>query len=116
MSEYHKIHSLFKRQGKTLVYGDWAQPAFGYLQGNRWTFTEKVDGTNIRVAWDGGAMRFGGRTDNASLPAPLVGRLQTRFLSQEERLRDIFSDAEACLYGEGYGPGIQKGGGLYRKD
>lgn len=27
---------------------------FDYLKDNTWIFTEKVDGTNIRIMWDGG--------------------------------------------------------------
>ncbi len=29
---------------------------------------------------------------------------------------EVFGDADVVLFGEGYGPKIQKGGGLYRKD
>lgn len=53
MTEYHKIQTLFKRdmesKHKTLLEGQWTLPEFEYLAGNVWTFTEKVDGTNIRV-------------------------------------------------------------------
>jgi hypothetical protein len=53
MKEYHKIQTVFKRDPsnnyKTLLEGEFAIPEFGYLQDNEWVFTEKVDGTNIRV-------------------------------------------------------------------
>lgn len=120
MTEYHKIQSLFKRdmasKRKNLIEGAWTLPEFEYLAGNRWTFTEKVDGTNIRVVADAtGAVTFGGRTDNAQIPAPLVARLNERFLPLVATLAAKFADG-VVLYGEGYGAKIQKGGGNYRPD
>ena len=118
MNEYHKIQSVFLRDPATnykrMLFGEWAMPEFKYLQDNEWTFTEKVDGTNIRVMWDGQAVTFGGKTNNASIPAFLVNRLQERF--NADMLRAQFGDTAACLYGEGYGAKIQKGGGNYRAD
>lgn len=120
MKEYHKIQTVFKRdpatQHKTLLIGEWSLPEFGYLANNEWVFTEKVDGTNIRVMIDDdGKLSFGGKTDAASIPAFLVSRLEARFFPQHERLREMFPSG-GCLYGEGYGPKIQKGGGNYRAD
>lgn len=119
MREYHKIQTCWHRDPatnhKTLLEGVWSEPEFEYLADNQWTFTEKVDGTNIRVMIRDGKISFGGKTDNASLPAPLVNRLETRFHPQRDRLLEMFPDG-ACLYGEGYGPRIQKGGGNYRAD
>ena len=118
MKEYHKINTIFKRDmnspRKTLILGDWSEPEFEYLAENRWEFTEKVDGTNIRVMIVNGAVTFGGKTDNAAIPSPLVKRLQERFLPQTDALLAAFPDG-GCLYGEGYGAKIQNGGN-YRAD
>lgn len=120
MSEYHKIHTVFKRDPatnyKTLLEGDYSLPEFEYLANNRWVFTEKVDGVNIRVYFRDGKVTFGGRTDRAQISATLLERLNERFLPQVERLSGVFNDADVCLYGEGYGAKIQKGGGNYRPD
>ena len=120
MSEYHKIQTVFKRdpatKHKTLLEGEYSLPEFEYLAMNKWVFTEKVDGTNIRVYFKDGKITFGGRTDRAQIPATLVERLNERFLPQAERFAEKFGDADVCLYGEGYGPKIQKGGGNYRAD
>lgn len=119
MKEYHKIDTVFKRDPatnhKTLLLGDYSQDAFEYLASNEWVFTEKVDGTNIRVMVNEGKISFGGKTDNASIPATLTDRLGVRFHPQRDRLMEIFPNG-GCLYGEGYGPKIQKGGGNYRAD
>ena len=125
MKTYHKIKTVFNRDPKTkyktLVDGDFALPEFEYLKNNRWVFTEKVDGTNIRVMYnglgvEGNSIKFGGKTDRAQMPVDLGNRLNERFLSQFDLFWKLFEDAEVCFYGEGYGPKIQKGGGNYRKD
>ena len=118
MKEYHKIDTLFKRDmtspRKTLMIGEWTNDTFAYLANNEWEFTDKVDGTNIRVIIADGRLRFGGKTDNAAIPAPLVQRLQERFMPQADALLAAFSNG-GCLYGEGYGAKIQNGGN-YRPD
>lgn len=120
MTEYHKIQSLFKRdmssKHKTLIEGEWTLPEFEYLADCDWTFTEKVDGTNIRVIYGDGKTEYGGRTAEAQIPANLVGRLNDRFLPLEQKLAEVFPGGSAVLYGEGYGAKIQKVGALYRPD
>jgi ATP-dependent RNA circularization protein (DNA/RNA ligase family) len=79
-------------------------------------FTEKVDGTNIRVMWNGVSVTFGGKTEDAQMPVYLLYKLQELFEGtlRRELFKSVFQDAtEACLYGEGYGAKIQKGGGNY---
>lgn len=117
--EYHKIQTIFLRNPdtkfKTLLEGEFALPEFKYLATNEWVFTEKVDGTNIRVMFDGQRITFGGKTDSAQIPGFLFNRLQDIFNPQLETFKTKFTDG-ACLYGEGYGAKIQKGGGNYRQD
>ena len=116
MKEYHKIQTVYKRDPatkfKTLLDGEFSLPEFEYLKDNEWVFTEKVDGTNIRVHFDGETITFGGRTERASIPAPLVARLNALFLHQLDLFYREFPDG-VTLYGEGYGAKIQKGGGNY---
>lgn len=120
MTEYHKIQSLFKRDmsqpRKPLIEGDWTLPEFEYLADNVWTFTEKVDGTNIRVVFEHGVVTFGGRTDTADIPAFLLARLERRFLPMAVAFAEQFGSGPVVLYGEGYGARIQKGGARYRPD
>ena len=113
MNQYHKIQTVFKRDPEnnyeTLLIGDYSLDEFKYLKNNAWVWTEKVDGTNIRVMYNDGKVTFGGKTDNAQIPAPLYEYLSETFKSQ-------IMCGTMCLYGEGYGPKIQKVGGLYRND
>lgn len=116
MKPYHKIQTVFKRDPatnyKTLLMGEYTRPEFEYLKDNKWEFSEKVDGTNIRImSYSDGVVEFGGKTDNAQIPAKLVGRLNELFPS-DGGLVEQFPDG-VCLYGEGYGAKIQKGGGNY---
>lgn len=110
MELYPKIENVFKRDEKThkLIEGAWRTEEFEYLQDAMWNWTEKVDGTNIRVEWDGEKVTYGGRTERAQIPAPLVAKLIELFPADKFEGRDPI-----CLYGEGYGAGIQKGGGNY---
>lgn len=112
MEPYSKIQSLFKRDGRKLLIGEYSRPEFGYLWDNTWIFTEKVDGTNIRImSLSSGEVVFAGRTNNAQIPAKLVKRLIEMF-PPHGKLAEQFPDG-CCLYGEGFGAGIQKGGGNY---
>jgi len=128
--EYHKIQSIFKRdpetKHKTMLFGEYSIPEFAFLKDNEWDFTEKVDGTNIRVYHNpemGGfstngkinPVSFGGRTANSQLPARLVNKLNEMFTSELFDAADLTS-TDLVLYGEGYGAKIQKGGGNYIPD
>jgi hypothetical protein len=119
MREYHKIHNIFKRNpetnNKTFLLGQWSLPEFDFLQNNPWIFTEKVDGTNIRVIWDheNKKIKFDGKTDKSQIPTKLFTKLTEMFTI--ELMEKVFPQTSLCLYGEGYGTGIQTGG-KYRKD
>ncbi len=120
MIEYNKIDTLYKRDmegTKKLLEGEFRNPAVEFLKDNIWQFTEKIDGTNIRVYWDGHKVQFGGRTERAQIPAPLVNYLNDTFgTSEAEQIfEEKFGETEVILFGEGYGPKIQNGG-TYRND
>lgn len=115
MKEYHKIETLFERDmegTKKLIEGRFRNECIEYLKDNEWIFTEKVDGTNVRVHWDGHAVIFCGRTDNAQMPGPLVQELNKLFLgiTNEQLFEQKFGADPVTFYGEGYGGKIQSGG------
>lgn len=124
MDQYHKIQTVFKRDEATkhIIEGDYSMPEFDYLKDNDWVFTEKVDGTNVRVGWNGKAIIFGGKTDDAQMPVFLMQKLQEMFDTTPKRqvFKTIFNlneeTADVCLYGEGYGKKIQAAGNLYKPD
>ena len=120
MNTYHKIHGLYKRytegekKGKFII-GEYSRPEFKLLKDINWVWTEKIDGTNIRICYytnpNGQDVDFKGKTNRAELPKHLVERLYQLFTI--EKMEKIFGVGEelpdVCLYGEGYGFKIQKG-------
>jgi hypothetical protein len=115
MIEYHKIQSVYKRDEKTkrFIEGEWSTPEFQYLKNNIWIWTEKIDGTNIRIGWDGSKIEIGGRTNDASIPTFLLKRLNELFTN--DLMASVFGTepTNVVLFGEGYGNKIQKVGCLY---
>lgn len=118
-NKYPKIETCFQRslETKKLLNGVWRSDELEYLRSCEWIWTEKVDGTNIQIRWDGHRVEFGGRTERANIPQPLMEYLETTFGGEvnEEIFEQLFGETEVVLFGEGYGPKIQSGGG-YRKD
>ena len=118
MKEYHKIETLFERdeKSKKLIEGKFRNPSVKFLKDNLWEFTEKIDGTNIRILWDGHKVTFAGRTDKAQIPAELSNRLFELFGGEinEQLFEQKFGETEVMLCGEGYGAKIQGCGSLYR--
>ena len=114
MSEYHKIETLYERDEKTFrLKPDMILKNRVYGIIKSWVWTEKIDGTNIRAIWKDGKLTFGGKTNNAQIHADLVKWLYEHITP--EKLVYAFPEdgADVVIYGEGYGAGIQKGGGLY---
>jgi len=128
MTKYHKIQSIWKRTDRGVcIPHAWSRPELGYLSELEWEFTEKVDGTNIRIGLelvaDGPRSTrvrldyfVAGRTDNAQLHPKLAAAIAD--LDLESKLHEHFGnddETEVVLYGEGYGVKIQSGG-KYRQD
>jgi hypothetical protein len=118
MKEYQKIETPFVRDmdgSKKLILGKFRNPLVEYLKNCQWICTEKVDGTNIRVHWDGHKFNFYGRTDVASIPTFLYTKLEEIFRNNESEqvMEQLFTDREVMLVGEGYGKKIQKCGANY---
>lgn len=131
MNEYPKIQSVYKRykdgphKGKFIT-GEWSDPVFEYLRDLTWVWKEKVDGTNIRVQYYSGydpvttrtlnesLVLVKGKTDKAQRIEPLYSVVEKMFPSEWFQ-KHFDPGVDICLYGEGYGAGIQKGG-KYRSD
>ena len=77
-----------------------------------------MDGTNIRIVWDGHKVSFFGRTDKAQIPAELTNRLIELFggNENEELFEQKFGEKEVMLIGEGYGGKIQGKRGYSEKE
>ena len=137
MSEYEKIETLFDRDPKTFKVIEGKIRLSEFLIIWSWHITEKIDGTNVRI-WFRSLYEEGkvvvkantalpsyrriidinGRTENAQMPTFLMNYLQRLFTVEkfQAAFPDLKPEMDVVLYGEGYGPRIQKGGGNYRKD
>ena len=124
--EYQKINTLFKRDGKNVIIpSQYTCEEFSYLKDCLWECTEKVDGTNIRIyvtmeAGEGKdswiySVTIKGRTNRAQLPSKLVKKLESIFFKVDwvKVFPTLTPVDTVCIYGEGYGAGIQKYGGRY---
>ena len=120
MNKYTKIETLFERDmkgSKKLIEGKFRNETVEFLKNNEWICTEKIDGTNIGIVWDGHSVSYQGRTERAQIPAHLMNKLIEMFggNENEELFEQKFGENKVILFGEGYGAKIQKGG-LYRSD
>ena len=120
MHKYTKIETLFERDmegTKKLIEGKFRNETVEFLKDNTWVCTEKIDGTNIGIVWDGHSVSYQGRTERAQIPAHLMNKLIEMFggNENEELFEQKFGENKVILFGEGYGTKIQKGG-LYRAD
>lgn len=120
MQSYHKINGLYKRytegdkKGKFIL-GQYSKPEFNLLKDIKWVWTEKLDGTNIRIIWNGleEKIEFRGKTDKAEIPNHLLSYLQLNI--KKELFKEVFIQNSVgcfptiCLYGEGLGYKIQNG-------
>jgi len=126
MQTYTKINTLYKRdpETKNIILGDYSLPEFYYLKDLIWECTEKIDGTNIKIGFDGNNITFEGKTENANIPKHLLAKLESLFTV--EALKEVFPDkfdelgniipTNVILYGEGYGKKIQSGGNYIKDD
>lgn len=114
MNKYTKIETLFERDTKgtkKLIEGKWRNPTVEYLKDAAWICTEKIDGTNIGIVWDGHSVSFQGRTERAQIPEHLANKLNKLFggNENEELFEQKFGENRVILFGEGYGAKIQNG-------
>lgn len=121
MKEYIKIETVFARDvdgTKKLIEGQYRDETIQFVRNLPWMWTEKIDGTNIGVVWDGHRVSYQGRTERAQIPSPLVNRLNELFGGEtnEELFEQKFGETKVILFGEGFGNKIQKVGSQYIPD
>jgi len=130
--EYTKINTIFKREMKNgnpgrIIEGDFSKEEFKNIK--LWHITEKIHGMNMRIIYDiftpsantSDWVYFRGKTDDAMIPGNLVDYLRKIFpVKKFEEIWPMkdsqYTVKKVILYGEGYGPKVQEGGGRYRDD
>lgn len=114
MKYYHKIENIFNRDiegTKKLILGDFRSETVKALNDIEWVCTEKIDGTNIGIVWNGHEVSYIGRTERSDIPPRLKAFLDSKFHDDysETIFEQLFGEKQAILFGEGYGGKIQKG-------
>lgn len=111
MKEYQKIETLYKFDNEIKRFRkEFYNPIVEYLKDCKWVGTEKIDGTNIRILWNGHNFEFNGRTDNAEIPKELKSILEETFnYDMEVLFEQKFGDKEVMLFMEGYAGKVQRG-------
>ncbi len=116
---YPKTDNLWHRDPDThlIEVGRFNENRPDFQAVNQWHVTEKINGTNIRIVITDKATVLG-RSDKADLPKGLADSIFD-MLPTDPPIVLMHSHGfdpnfdMMTLYGEGYGPGIQKGGGNY---
>lgn len=63
---YEKILAPFVRDDAKSNYVNekkWSRPEFEFLKDVKWIWTQKIDGTNLNIVWDGERISYLGHTD-----------------------------------------------------
>jgi len=113
---YTKINTLFKRdmatKDKVIMLNEFSDAIFEYLKDNIWVWTEKIDGTNVGLYWDGQNLEIHGKSKDAQIPKHLEEKILS--FNLPEKLKEIFPQSEkineenpVIIFGEGYGDKIQ---------
>lgn len=117
MKKYPKIENLFEfdeRYKNILGLNQYCQ----VLKNIKWIGTEKIDGINIRIYWNGYRIQIAARTEQSQIPIHLMDYLSNIFLVEEMEyvFEQMFGEKEVYLFGEGYGYKIQANSEKYFKD
>lgn len=117
---YNKIPSLLKRDVRTGKFTtEFTKDILKelYMKDYPMVVTEKIDGTNVRVYWDGYNFSIWGRKGASEMPEGLLNYLEDKFSNykMEALFEERFGDKPAVICGEGIGPKITEkyGSGEY---
>lgn len=112
---YPKFYAPFSRRelenGKRSKYIDSALPRpelLPYMNDmTDWVVSEKMDGTNTRIIWDGYTVQVKGRTEQSRLVDAQNSLLHRLSQNGNYTFDETFGDKEVIIYGETLGDKIQ---------
>lgn len=113
---YHKIKAPFKRSddGKMVVTSVFQSKTLEQLKNINWLGTEKIDGTNTAIYWNGHEFSVHGHSEKSQFSLDAIALLDSIWKTDamEEKVEEFFGETEAIFYGETYGGKI----GAHGKD
>lgn len=115
VAEYQKIQNLYAFDPTIRKYKkEFFNPIVEYLKDLKWIGTEKIDGTNTRIIWDGFSFHFMGRTNMSKIEEnkELINILNEKFIAKNDMeivFEQMFGKKQVILFVEAYGGKIQNG-------
>lgn len=105
MHYYSKIIAPFERENaksKYVTEGKWSKPEFKMLQDIKWSWTQKIDGTNVRVFWNGDKVEIFGHTDKTQFNERTMTWLKNTFCTPEAEtvFEDLYGENPVNVFGE----------------
>lgn len=108
---YPKFYGPYERD-KESKYLDMNLPRDGvkpYMnRDTKWWVSEKMDGTNTRIIWDGYKLEVKGRTGGSHLQGYQTELLSELMQNGNYKFDETFGEQEVTIYGETLGGKIQK--------
>jgi len=107
MQEYVKIYNIFNRDetgSLEIKDGYYMLDTVQMLKDIHWCWTEKVDGTNVRIYWNGHSLSFGAKYDTDEISSDVKDYLTTLFINNEfdEMFEQKFGRSCVTLFGVCY--------------
>lgn len=104
LETYQKIECPYIFDIETKKFKEvYLNPLVELLKDVKWLGSEKYDGTNIRVYYDGYRISFHGRNDNTNMPSEILDLLKKTFDNTEIIFEQNFGNKEVILFMECYG-------------
>ena len=110
MKTYDKIKTLFRfdKDKKRFIYGDFYDKNVELLAHHGWVFTEKIDGTNFRINWNGYDLSYAGRTEKSQFSKQQKHFIEDVLLNDLDiEMEQVFENKDVIIFGELYGKNIQ---------
>lgn len=116
---YSKIQAPFRRAegSKTITVGDYVDEYVGMLRNITWIGTEKIDGTNCNIVYDGNDVYYLGHTEKSTWNPEVEDWLNKKFVHNDSFIQmceQQFGEKTVYFNGEIIGPKVQ--GNLYNLD
>lgn len=113
VSEYQKIESLYFFDTTTQKYKkEFLNKIVEYLKDLPWIGTEKIDGANTRIVWNGFNFSILGRENKSQVPEEVKKIFNEKFIERDDMevaFEQMFGKKQVILFVEAHGGKIQKG-------
>lgn len=110
LKEYQKIYPPFTRNTETKKLTNiFISNSVAFLSKKTWEWTEKINGTNMRIFWDGHKLSLYGRANETQIEKEVLDYFLNTFIygGLEDIIEQKFKTNEVMFIGEACGGKIQ---------